>query len=265
MALRVVCHTCGKGVRAGDDWAGRQAKCPKCGADIYFPKPEPVAAPVPASIAPQSREVKPAKPADLMQVTISVPRAGAVLLICTVVAGLVVTTYFRVMSARKQLVDEGVAVSVDESPAEASQPQQPVKSSVSTTRSKTTTRKDIHDLLATKFDIRLYDDVNPKMVTFFAGDHVIVAISGPKESIDGISLLGKVEKLAARDMGDISRMVASVFMSDADVVRFSDWVMKAMRESDGQNAVTRKHGNVNVTVGLGQVDKFGEMMAITFR
>ena len=24
MGLRVVCHTCGKGVRAGDDWAGRQ-------------------------------------------------------------------------------------------------------------------------------------------------------------------------------------------------------------------------------------------------
>lgn len=37
MTLKARCSGCGKSVKAGDDWAGRRAKCPECGVAISFP------------------------------------------------------------------------------------------------------------------------------------------------------------------------------------------------------------------------------------
>ncbi len=38
MSIRVQCHKCHRTVKAGDDWAGRAAKCPSCGATIAIPQ-----------------------------------------------------------------------------------------------------------------------------------------------------------------------------------------------------------------------------------
>lgn len=35
--LKVLCGSCGKGVKSSDAWAGRSAKCPNCNAPIVFP------------------------------------------------------------------------------------------------------------------------------------------------------------------------------------------------------------------------------------
>lgn len=48
MSLQVVCPGCGVGFHAKDEWAGKQAKCPKCGTAIL------IGAPSPSSAAPSS-------------------------------------------------------------------------------------------------------------------------------------------------------------------------------------------------------------------
>lgn len=43
MSIRATCSGCGKTVKGGDDWAGRSAKCPGCGASITFESNDPLA------------------------------------------------------------------------------------------------------------------------------------------------------------------------------------------------------------------------------
>ncbi len=40
MGIQVECNRCGSRYRAPEDWAGRLAKCPKCGAKVKIPAPE---------------------------------------------------------------------------------------------------------------------------------------------------------------------------------------------------------------------------------
>jgi hypothetical protein len=55
MSIRATCSNCGKTTKGGDDWAGKSAKCPACGAvihftvDIYRDDAPPVMAPKPTT------------------------------------------------------------------------------------------------------------------------------------------------------------------------------------------------------------------------